>query len=139
MKYYPGAGFLICLLFISCGGNKKSADTVNENGILVYTKYCLACHQTNGSGVPGMYPPLTKTEWVEGDKTRLINIMIKGFEGEIEVNGQVYKTAMPSHHYLSDEQIADVLTYIRSSFGNTANAVTVQEVGISRNHLQAEK
>jgi mono/diheme cytochrome c family protein len=139
MKNYPGAAFVICLVFFACGGNNNPSYTINENGKLVYTKFCLACHQTNGSGVPGMYPPLTKTDWVEGDKTRLINIMIQGLEGEIEVNGQLYKTAMPSHHYLSDEQIADVLTYIRSNFGNAADAVTVREVSVARNLLQAGK
>jgi mono/diheme cytochrome c family protein len=139
MKIYLGAACLICLLFSACGGNNKPANALNENGKLVYTKFCLACHQTDGSGVPGMYPPLTKTDWVEGDKTRLINIMILGLEGEIEVNGQLYRTAMPSHQYLSDEQISDVLSYIRNSFGNAADAVTVHEVSIARSNLQAGK
>ena len=137
MKYSLRVCLLSVLFFFSCKGNEKPVAVENENGKLVYTKYCLTCHQSNGSGVPGMYPPLTKTDWVQGDKDRLIQLMLKGLTGEITVNGQVYRTSMPSHHYLTDEQIADVLTWVRSNFGNSADAVTIQEVSAARIQSQA--
>jgi mono/diheme cytochrome c family protein len=127
---------LLGLIMVSCSNNNKPENPEAEipakaeqpDGKALYIKYCMACHQTNGSGVPGMYPPLTRSDWVEGDKTRLIGILVNGLKGEITVNGQVYKTAMPDHQYLNDGQIAAVLTYVRSNFGNDADSVTVGEV-----------
>ena len=140
MRNFLQAGFLILMIFTTCGGKKQSVATkVNEPGKPIFIKYCLACHQANGSGVPGMFPPLIKTNWVENDKTRLIGIILKGQVGEIEVNGRVYKGAMPSHQYLNDEQVADVLTYIRSNFGNSADSVTPLEVSKVRNQLKAKE
>ena len=81
-----------------------------------------------------MYPTLQKTDWVEGDKARLINLMLNGQQGEITVNGQTFKGVMPAHHYLSDAQIADVLTFIRSNYGNNADAVTPAEVSRLRSN-----
>jgi mono/diheme cytochrome c family protein len=75
-----------------------------------------------------MYPTLQNTDWVNGDKSRLISLLLNGQQGEIKVNGQVFRGVMPTHQYLTDEQIADVLTYIRSQFGNTADKVMPEEV-----------
>jgi mono/diheme cytochrome c family protein len=141
MKHPSTLEVLLLLLLNSCGGNKtpeKTNPVIPEkqelaDGITVYNKYCLACHQTNGSGVPGMYPPVTKSDWVEGDSERLIGIILNGLRGEIKVNGQVYKTDMPAHQYLSDEQISAVLSYIRTNFGNTADGITPAEVTAVRN------
>lgn len=121
------------LMLLSCGGNKKPAEAAADPGKEIYFKYCLACHQTDGSGVPGMYPPVINTDWVQGDKTRLIGLLLNGQKGIIEVNGKTFKGEMPSHQYLSDEQIAQVLTFIRSNFGNNADAVTGGEVSLVRN------
>lgn len=97
-------------------------------GKAVYAQYCLSCHQADGSGVPGMHPPLTAGSWVGKDSNELIAIMMKGLSGQIEVNGEVYKNFMPSHAQLSDEQIADVLSYVRSSFGNNFESITLDMV-----------
>lgn len=124
---------LLVLSLISCGGNKKPAEETTANpGKEIYLKYCMACHQASGSGVSGMYPTLQKTDWVNGDKTRLIGLLLNGQQGEITVNGQVFRGVMPTHQYLTDEQIADVLTYVRSNFGNTESAVTPEEVATIR-------
>lgn len=104
-----------------------SVVTAKVPGQAVYEQYCLACHQANGSGVPNLNPPLRGTDWVLGDKTRLINVLLKGLQGQ-EIEGEVYDNAMPAHDFLDDTKIADVLTYIRSNFGNKANAVTADEV-----------
>jgi len=141
---------LIGFLFFSCQNaseNKKVepvtpeklATEINKSltsqpagkehpGKAVYTQYCLACHQADGSGVPNMHPPLTPGSWVGKDPNELIAVMMKGLSGKIEVNGEVYKNFMPSHAQLTDEQIADVLSYVRSSFGNNFEAVTPEMV-----------
>ncbi len=126
--------FIVFLLLVSCGGNQQAKTDSPEDGKINYDKYCLACHQTDGSGVPGMYPPLTRTDWVAGDKSRLIEVVLNGLKGEIKVNDQVYKTEMPNHLYLSDAQIAAILTYIRSNFGNEADAVLPADVATIRNN-----
>lgn len=99
-----------------------------ERGKKVYESYCLACHQDNGLGIPKMYPPLAKTVYVTGDKKRLIGIVLNGMEDPIEIDGETYSNVMASHSFLKDQEIADVLTYVRNSFGNKASAVTPEEV-----------
>jgi mono/diheme cytochrome c family protein len=99
-----------------------------ERGKAVYIKTCIACHQADGNGVPRLNPPLSKTEYVLGDKTRLIEIILNGLNEEIEINGDYYSNPMPPFNTLSDQEIADVLTYIRNNFQNKASAVTASEV-----------
>lgn len=112
-----------------------SAGASTHPGKKVYDSTCLACHMADGSGVPGMHPPLAKTDWVTGDKDRLIRITIQGLSGKIEVNGRTYNSVMPPNGHLSNRQIADVLTYIRQSFGNNASEVTIEEVQKVRENL----
>lgn len=122
--------FFACLtVSFSTAQSKKPAakPAPKPAGQLVYEQNCLTCHQANGSGVPNLNPPLRETDWVLGDKTRLINVVLKGLQGQ-EIEGDVYDNAMPAHDFLTDVQIADVLTYIRSSFGNKASAITAEEV-----------
>jgi mono/diheme cytochrome c family protein len=97
-------------------------------GYDVYSEYCFTCHQAEGLGVPGMYPPLSPGSWVGKDSKELIAIMMKGLSGKIEVNGEFYKKFMPSQTKLTNEEIANVLTYIRSSFGNNFEPVTIDVV-----------
>jgi mono/diheme cytochrome c family protein len=113
--------FLVCLLSFS-------AVSYSQNGKKVYETTCLPCHQADGSGVPGLNPPLKKTKWVLGDKKDLINIVLKGMDTEIEIDGEYFDNPMPSQAHLSDQEIADVLTFIRSNFDNKASAVTPAEV-----------
>lgn len=101
-------------------------------GKLVYDRYCLTCHQADGGGVPRMNPPVSNTEYVLGNKQRLIGIVLNGLNIPLEINGEEYENPMASHAFLKDQQIADVLTYIRNSFGNKASAVTVAEVKSAR-------
>lgn len=91
-------------------------------GKRIYTN-CMACHQADGSGVVGQFPPLAQSEWVLGDPDALARILLHGLQGGLEVLGQHYDGVMPAWQRLSDEDIAAVLTYIRGAFGNTASAV----------------
>ena len=106
-----------------------------ERGENIYDSYCLPCHQADGNGVPMMNPPLVKTKWVLGDKQTLIGILLKGMNEEIEINGENYTNTMPSQAHLNDQQIADVLTYVRNSFGNKGTAVSASEVKALRAKL----
>ena len=106
----------------------SSLKSTMQRGELVYKSVCLTCHQADGGGVPRMNPPLIKTKWVLGDKTKLITLMLKGMNEPIEIEDEEYHNPMPPHAQLSDQQIADVLTFVRNSFGNKASMVTSSEV-----------
>ena len=105
-----------------------SSGSAMVDGKKVYTQVCLACHMADGGGVSNMNPPLIKTSYILGDKATLIKIVLNGFKEDVEINGQKYSNNMTPHSDLKDQQIADVLTYVRKSFGNKASAVTVAEV-----------
>jgi len=97
-------------------------------GEVVYKRHCLSCHQRDAGGILGMYPPLANNKVISGDKTELIGIVLNGMSGEIEVNGEVYNGIMAGYRNLSDKEVADVLSYLRSGFGNSAVSVTLEEV-----------
>jgi len=88
----------------------------------------MVCHKADGTGVANMHPPLTPGSWVGKDPAELIAIMMKGLSGRIEVDDEEYNNFMPSHARLTDEEIANVLSYIRSSFGNNFPPVTTEMV-----------
>lgn len=92
-----------------------------------YFVYCGGCHQSNGMGASGRFPPLA-SDWVSGDKTKLINVVLKGLEGEITVNNEKWSGTMPRHDFLPDDKIATILTYIRKNWGNNASEVTIEDV-----------
>ena len=117
---------LLSISYISFSQKKHKGK--EPSGRAIYTQYCLACHQEDGSGVPNMNPPLRKSDWVLGDKTKLINVVLNGLDEEIEVNGDTYHGVMASHAFLNDKQIASVLTFIRANFDNKADAIKPEEV-----------
>lgn len=117
--FYAGGGVVV-------GGEK------------IYADYCAACHQRDGQGTGGRYPPLVDTDWVTGDKDRLITVILQGLEGRIEVKGETYNGVMPQHSFLSDDEVAEVATYIRQNFGNKASAITPEEVGEVRHNSPGE-
>ncbi len=115
--------------------DKEVNETQQHPGKLVYDTYCLACHQSDGHGVPTMHPPVAENPTVTGDKQKLIEIILEGQSGRIIVNGEVYNGIMPPQKHLTDKQIADLLTYIRSNFNNEAGPVTEDEVSGVRKDL----
>ncbi|TRX49866.1 cytochrome c [Fulvivirga sp. M361] len=123
----------------SCNNPKSTPESVVQSNVSTvdvgesaYKRACMTCHQSEGQGLPGTYPPLAATDWVTGGKERLIGVVINGIQGEIEVNGTLYNGVMPPMSYLSDKQVADILTYVRNSFGNEASAITKEEVATVR-------
>ena len=107
-----------------------------ERGKNLYATHCLPCHQADGGGVPNMNPPLIKTKWVLGDKKKLITVVLKGLNDPIEIGDDEFHNPMPPQAQLTDQEIADVLTYIRNNFGNKAPAVTPAEVKAARAKLK---
>ncbi len=117
-----------------------------ESGKEIYMKaapgggLCFTCHQANGKGLDGQFPPLAGSDWVLGDKERLIKITMHGLMGEIEVNGVKYNNVMAPPGIppgsLTDKQIADVLTYIRNDWGNSASSVSPGEVASVRESVK---
>jgi glucose/arabinose dehydrogenase/cytochrome c5 len=97
-------------------------------GKTVYDTYCVQCHMPNGMGAPGMNPPLVGIDMVTGDKAALAKIILEGYSEPTEINGEKYSNVMPAMAHLSDQQIADVLTFVRKSWGNEADAVAVEDV-----------
>ena len=94
----------------------------------LYLFQCLACHQVDGGGVPHLNAPLDGSANVKGkDKAKLIKIVLNGLKGE-EIEGETYSNVMASHKELTDQQIADILTYVRNSWSNKASQVTIAEV-----------
>ena len=104
-----------------------------ERGKAVYAIQCLACHQVDGGGVPHLNAPLDGATQVVGkNKARLITIVLKGLAERVELDGEYYNNKMLPHPELTDQQIADVLTYVRNSWTNKASAVTPAEVKATR-------
>ena len=93
-----------------------------------YVQFCLACHQEDGNGVRGQFPPLAGNKTIISGADSIIRIVLFGLEGPITVNGRQYNMLMPAQNYLTDQQISDVLTYIRNSWGNKAPAVKPEQV-----------
>lgn len=138
---------IACIIFLLIGlltnlnaQTKKTATTKATgatepslaNGKLLYKKYCLVCHQSDGGGVMGLNPPLIKTDYVLGDQKRLINVILNGLNQDIEIDGETYANPMPALGHLSDQEVADVLSFVRNSFGNKASVITPAQVKAAR-------
>ncbi len=115
------------------------AATPLDTGKKLYNGNCANCHQSSGDGAPGSYPPLGGSEYVVGSKERLAAIMLAGISGPITVKGASFGTqVMPGWAgNFTDEKLADIMTYIRASWGNTANAVKPEEVAAARTKFAA--
>jgi nitrite reductase (NO-forming)/hydroxylamine reductase len=102
-------------------------------GQQLYLSNCAACHQPNGAGLAGAFPPLAKSDFINGNKTAAIKAVIDGLSGKITVNGQTYNGVMPNMAHLSNEDLADILTYVFNSWGNDKTVVQPAEVAAVRN------
>lgn len=114
---------------------KFKAKNIEESiarGKQIYETSCFACHQTTGQGLPGAFPPLAKSDFLNKDKNRAISTVIHGLSGKITVNGKEFDSVMPAQ-VLSDEETANVLNYVYSAWGNSKKVVTPEEVKKVRN------
>ena len=128
--------FLVLIVsLVSVLGTGCSEDPALATGNDVYSKYCVTCHQADGAGIPGAFPTLQDTEWVNGDKGRLIRLVLRGMQGPIEVKGESFSNVMTPHDFLSDAQVAAVITFVRQGFSNNSDEVTENEVMRVRSSL----
>lgn len=115
---------------LAVAGKKAEVDPIAEGQKQFAT--CAACHQPTGLGVPGAFPPLAKSEWVNGSDERVIRILLNGLSGPVTVEGVQFNSAMPAFgpggYNWSDDKVAYVLTYIRQAWGNSAPPITPDRV-----------
>jgi len=111
---------------------QSSLKSQINNGKKVYQKNCLTCHQVNGGGVPKLNPPLINAAFVKGDKKKLIQWVLLGSVEKVPIDGKYYSNNMPPQATLADQDIADVLTYIRDNFKNKASSISIVDVKNTR-------
>lgn len=126
----------------------KTPDIIKDNlfagklvaGAKLFNTYCATCHQRDGKGDGTRFPPLENSEYVKGDRKRLINIVLNGLSGPITVNGVGFNESMPANSYLTDEQISSILSYVRGNFKNNSSVIIPREVAwvreMNKNQLQ---
>ena len=103
------------------------------DGAQIYQANCVACHQASGAGLPGVFPPLAGSEWVLASDKLAANILLHGIAGKLTVKDLAYNGQMPAfQEKLNDAEISAVLSYIRSNFGNKADAVSAEVVKAER-------
>jgi len=140
-----------CLGLAACGGGKDNGagqassgaapagapvpTAAAPSGQQIFQR-CAVCHQATGQGIPGSFPPLAGSEWATaGNAAAPIRVVLHGLSGQVTVKGQRFNSAMPPYgtkQPLSDSEVAAVLTYVRTSWGNAASAVTPQQVAAER-------
>ncbi len=125
---------LACLLLFAFEQQASDLKASMAKGKALYTTYCQSCHGEQGQGMTGVFPPLAKSDYLMADKKRAIQVILYGASGEIRVNGQDYNQPMAGFD-LSDEEVSDILNYVRNSFGNKGGAITAAEVRSSRKPL----
>jgi len=108
------------------------AANARVDGAQVYAGKCAACHQASGAGLVGIFPPLAGSSWVTGSEQRLVQILLHGIQGPIEVLEITYNGLMPAWKMLSDAELAAVATYVRGAFGNQASAISAELVAAER-------
>jgi mono/diheme cytochrome c family protein len=138
----------LTLLLAACGGGgdapaDQPADAASEAvptaeagpdavlalGKTKYEQVCITCHMADGNGTPGVFPPLVGSEWVNTAEANVpISIVLHGLQGPISVKGATYEAVMQPWGMIPDADIAAILTYVRSSWGNKASAVTPEQV-----------
>jgi len=126
-------GLIGSVALIACDRAPVAVQPATD-GSRLYGAYCLSCHQARGNGVPGVQPPLAGTPVPVGDPDALLAWVMFGVRPADLPRGH-YAGVMPQFNYLSDAQLASLLTYVRSSFGNEASAITVEQVaGVRLQH-----
>jgi mono/diheme cytochrome c family protein len=145
----PTSARVLALAFLlaACGGGDSTpgdqagtqgtpgggdAGSLLAVGAERYNQICITCHMSDGNGQPGVYPPLAGSELVNGDARLPIAIVLYGLQGPVTVKGETYNSVMQAWGMIPDGEIAGILSYVRSSFGNTAAPVTAADVAAIR-------
>jgi nitrite reductase (NO-forming) len=114
---------------------KAGALTVEEQiraGQVLFAGTCSTCHQANGQGLPGVFPPLAKSDYFAKEPTRIVDTVLRGLSGAIKVNGEPYNSVMPPLAQLTDDEIANIATYLLNSWDNPGGRITKEQVAKRR-------
>lgn len=103
------------------------------DGAALYQQHCAACHQADGQGLKGAFPPLAQSDYIAEDPQRLLQATVEGISGPLVVNGQTYNSVMPAMSYLTDTQLAAILNFVRASWNNDGGSFSVAEITGYRN------
>src|SRR5699024_8200023 len=113
----------------------KAAAGDMQAGEKLYQTHCAACHQGDGSGLPGAFPPLAGNDNIAGNADYVIHNMLAGRQGELTVDGVTYNGVMPAMDYLDDEEVANIVTFVFNSWGNDGSSASVEQVAAQRAQL----
>ncbi|MFL6694610.1 MAG: c-type cytochrome, partial [Ramlibacter sp.] len=116
----------------TAAAGKLTADDQIKAGQALFAGTCSVCHQANGAGMAGVFPPLAKSDFFAGDIKRAINVVLHGLSGKVTVNGQDYNSVMPPMNQLNDDEVANILTYVGNSWGNAGGTVSKDDVKKAR-------
>jgi nitrite reductase (NO-forming) len=97
-------------------------------GQALFAGTCSVCHQANGAGLPGVFPPLAKSDYLAGDPNRAVGVVLHGLSGKVTVNGSEYNSVMPPMNQLNDDEVANIVTYVLNSWGNAGGRVSTDDV-----------
>jgi nitrite reductase (NO-forming) len=104
-----------------------SVEQQIEAGKALFAGTCSTCHQPEGQGMPGVFPPLAKSDYIAADPKRVPSVILHGLVGPVKVNGQDYNSNMPPMSQLTDDEVANISTYVLNSWGNPGGRVTSAE------------
>ena len=136
IRVLAALNLFILAIFISACTDDSIPKAIMDNGKKVYKAYCLGCHMEDAAGVPGLNPPLVSSDLLLNDKAKTIRIVLRGSDELKDEPGRDYKNTMAALSHLSDQEIADVLTFTRNSFGNKASKITADDVKNERAKLK---
>jgi nitrite reductase (NO-forming) len=122
----------------SAAGTLTPDDQIKA-GQALFAGTCSVCHQANGAGMPGVFPPLAKSDFLAADVKRAIGVVLQGLSGKVTVNGQEYNSVMPPMSQLNDDEVANILTYVLNSWGNPGGTVAMEDVRKARTPVSAAK
>jgi nitrite reductase (NO-forming) len=127
-KAQPESGATVAAAAKAQASGSLTTQGQIDAGRALYQGTCSACHQTNGNGIASVFPPLAKSDYLMADKQRAISVVLNGLSGKVTVNGSEYNSVMPPMSQLNDDEIANILTFVRNSWGNEGEAVSADEV-----------
>lgn len=111
----------------AASGKLTPQDQISA-GQQLFAGTCSVCHQANGAGLPGVFPPLAKSDWLGQDAKRAVDVVLHGLSGKVKVNGKDYDSVMPPMNQLNDDEVANILTYVLNSWGNPGGSISADEV-----------
>ena len=142
LKYLPLTVAAMLLSGITIAAQPETGAATKEQqmsaGEAVFNSNCSVCHQPSGAGLPNVFPPLAKSDFLMADIPRAIGIVLYGKSGPVTVNGNGFDSVMPPMGQLSDEQLANVLTYVTNSWGNSGASIAAAQVRELRTLAKAQ-